>query len=82
MLATWLHPFHNGDGNLDIAVATATSSGTATGITVFFGNGDGTLQSGLLSSISYIGTPRRGMWGWRQRQSTFQDDDLHYYYAR
>jgi hypothetical protein len=44
----------NGDGNLDIAVSTSTSSGGQTGITVFLGNGDGTFQSGLLSSISTI----------------------------
>jgi hypothetical protein len=40
----------NGDGKLDIAVATSTSG--QTGITVFLGNGDGTFQSGLVSSIS------------------------------
>jgi hypothetical protein len=44
----------NGDGNLDIAVSTSTNSGGQTGITVFLGNGDGTFQSGLLSSISTI----------------------------
>jgi FG-GAP-like repeat/Abnormal spindle-like microcephaly-assoc'd, ASPM-SPD-2-Hydin len=43
----------NGDGKLDIAVATNTdNSGSQTGIIVFLGNGDGTFQSGLLSSIS------------------------------
>lgn len=44
----------NGDGKLDIAVATSTNSGSQA-ITVFLGNGDGTLQSGLLSSASNIG---------------------------
>jgi FG-GAP-like repeat/Abnormal spindle-like microcephaly-assoc'd, ASPM-SPD-2-Hydin len=43
----------NGDGKLDIAVATSTNSGSQA-ITVFLGNGDGTLQSGLLSSASNI----------------------------
>lgn len=43
----------NGDGKLDVAVAFGNSTGT-NGIMVFLGNGDGTLQSGVLSTISDI----------------------------
>jgi hypothetical protein len=43
----------NGDGKLDVAVAFGNSTGS-NGIMVFLGNGDGTLQSGVLSTISDI----------------------------
>jgi hypothetical protein len=43
----------NGDGKLDVAVAYGDST-NRNGIMVFFGNGDGTLQSGVLSTISDI----------------------------
>jgi hypothetical protein len=43
----------NGDGRLDVAAAFGNSAGT-NGIMVFLGNGDGTLQSGVLSTISDI----------------------------
>ena len=43
----------NGDGKLDVAVVFGNSTGT-NGIMVFLGNGDGTLQSGLLSNITDI----------------------------
>lgn len=38
---------------LDVAMASGTSTGT-NGIMVFLGNGDGTLQTGVLSTISNI----------------------------
>lgn len=45
----------NGDGKLDVAVSFSDTTTSTNGIMFFGGNGDGTFQSGVLSSIPSIG---------------------------
>jgi len=47
----------NGDNKMDLVCASSTPGGGVANVSVYLGNGDGTLQSPISNSLGYIGVP-------------------------
>jgi hypothetical protein len=47
----------NGDNKIDLVCASATPGGGVANVSVYLGNGDGTLQPSISTSLGYIGIP-------------------------
>lgn len=47
----------NGDNNMDLVCASSTPGGGVANVSVYLGNGDGTVQAPILISLGYIGVP-------------------------
>ncbi len=47
----------NGDNKMDLVCASATPGGGVANLSVYLGNGDGTLQAPVSNSLGYVGAP-------------------------
>jgi hypothetical protein len=47
----------NGDNKMDLVCASATPGGGVANVSLYLGNGDGTLQAPISNSLGYIGVP-------------------------